>query len=71
MSLDEEEEKENQKKTRRYRIYDSLKERKTEGEYWTLFRYLVDDEEKFFGLWRWVSTFVYGLKNNRCETTLG
>lgn len=59
------EEKENQKNTRRYWIQDSLKERKIEGEYWTLFRHLVDDEEKFFQYFR-MSTFQFNvlLKKN-------
>ncbi|KAJ8954532.1 hypothetical protein NQ318_000766 [Aromia moschata] len=47
--LDEEEEKETQKKTiRRYWIHEALRKRKAEGEYWTLYRHLVDDEEQFF-----------------------
>lgn len=55
--LDEEEE-ECPKKTRRYWIHNSLKKRKTEGEYWTLFRHLVDDEEKFFQYFR-MCTFKF------------
>lgn len=51
--LDEEEE--NRGTQRRYWIHESLRKRKTEGEYWTLYRHLVDDEEKFFSYFRMTS----------------
>lgn len=48
-------EEENEKTQRRYWIHESVRKRKTEGEYWTLYRHLVDDEEKFFSYFRMTS----------------
>ena len=56
--LDEEEETENGKKNRRYWTHDALRKRKAEGEYWTLFKHLSDDEEKFFQYFR-MSSFQF------------
>ncbi|KAJ8961703.1 hypothetical protein NQ318_021303 [Aromia moschata] len=54
--LDEEEENETQKKTiRRYWIHEALRKRKAEGEYWTLYRHLVNDEDIFFQYFRMTS----------------
>ncbi|KAL4720971.1 hypothetical protein ACJJTC_019231 [Scirpophaga incertulas] len=66
--LDEEEE-ENQKPTRRYWIHDTLKKRKTEGEYWTLYRHLVEDEEKFFQYFR-MSTYQFNMLLQKIENDI-
>lgn len=54
IALDEEE-RENNRRSRRYWVHAALKKRKVEGEYWTLFRHLVDDEEKFYMYFRMTS----------------
>lgn len=48
--LDEEEE--NKKRKRRFGTHKIFKKRKISGEYWTLFRQLMDDEEKFLQYFR-------------------
>jgi hypothetical protein len=54
--LDEEEREHNKNpQSRRYWVHDALKKRKIEGEYWTLFKHLIDDEEKFFMYFRMTS----------------
>lgn len=54
--LDEEEEELKRKEpVRRYWVHDALRKRKTEGEYWTLYRHLIDDEEKFHLYFRMTS----------------
>ncbi|GBP87903.1 hypothetical protein EVAR_66382_1 [Eumeta japonica] len=68
MILDEEEE-ENQKTTRRYWIHDSVKERKTEGEFWTLYKHLVEDEEKFFQYFR-MSTYQFNVLLKKIENDI-
>lgn len=65
----DEEEKENKRNTRRYWMHDSIKERKTEGEYWTLFRHLVDDEEKFWQYFR-MSTFQFKMLLKKIENDI-
>ena len=48
--LDDEEENRNRK--RRFAVHKMLRKRTILGEYWTLFRQLMDDEEKFFQYFR-------------------
>lgn len=67
--LDEEEKNENKKKSiRRYWVHEALRKRKTEGEYWTLYKHLVDDEEKFVQYFRMTSfqfnEMLRKIKNN-------
>ncbi|KAK5649785.1 hypothetical protein RI129_000814 [Pyrocoelia pectoralis] len=53
--LDAEEEENNivnKAKKRRYWVHPMIKKRKTEGEYYTLFKELMDDESKFYIYYR-------------------
>lgn len=58
---DEEEENRNENKKRRtIWVHEILKKRKTEGEFFTLYRGLADDETKFFQYFRMTKhTFQY------------
>jgi hypothetical protein len=40
------------RKRKRFSVHKTLNKRKTEGEYWTLYKELMDDEEKFFQYFR-------------------
>ncbi|PSN38572.1 hypothetical protein C0J52_19755 [Blattella germanica] len=50
--LDEEERRTTRKRKRTKWVHDMLKERNTEGEYFTLFQELTDDDTKFFQYFR-------------------
>ena len=49
---DEERNVQNNDKRKRFSVHTMLKKRKIEGEYWTLYRELMDDEDKFFQYFR-------------------
>lgn len=48
----DEDEKKTPRRRRRFGVHKMLKRRKEHGEYWTLFRELLDDEEKFYQYFR-------------------
>lgn len=58
----DEEEYENKKK-RKICVHDMLKKRKTEGEFFTLYKELVDDEMKFFQYFRMTKCAFYYILN--------
>jgi hypothetical protein len=45
--LEEEENIQNSEKSKRFSVHKMLNKRKTEGEYWTLYKELMDDEKVF------------------------
>ena len=49
---DEEENMQNNYKRKYFSVHKILKKSKTEGEYWTLYTEVMDDEEKFFQYFR-------------------
>jgi hypothetical protein len=57
--LEEEENIHNSEKLKRKRfpVHKMLNKRKTEGEYWTLYKELMDDEETFLFSFFWVSLY--------------
>lgn len=59
--LDEEEQ--NTKKCRTMWVHDILKARKIEGEFFTLYKGLVDDETKFFQYFRMPKSIFYYILN--------
>ncbi|KAG7175414.1 hypothetical protein Hamer_G001501 [Homarus americanus] len=52
LPLEEEEEEKVSGKRKRLWVYLSLKKRKCEGEFWTLYKELADDEAKFYQYFR-------------------
>ena len=50
--LEEEDEEKAQVKKRKTWLHKALKKRKSEGEYWTLYKELVDDDLKFYQYFR-------------------
>ena len=61
--LDEEERRTTRKRKRTKWVHDMLKERNTEGEYFTLFQELTDDDTKFFQYFRMSNQFNDLLSN--------
>ncbi|CAG9124560.1 unnamed protein product [Plutella xylostella] len=47
-------------------VHPILKKRKLEGEYWTLFKELIDDEEKNFSYFR-MSRYQFDILLNKIE----
>jgi hypothetical protein len=58
--LEEEENIQNSEKRKRKRfpVHKMFNKRKTEGEYWTLYKELMDDEETFFSIFSFISISV-------------
>ena len=50
--LEEEDQERIEKRPKRFAVHPMLKKRKVEGEYWTLYKELTDDEDKFFQYFR-------------------
>ncbi|CAH2088857.1 unnamed protein product [Euphydryas editha] len=61
-----EEKDKTKKRAKRMAVHPMLKKRKLEGEYWTLFKELVDDEKKFFIYFR-MSRYQFDILLNKIE----
>ncbi|CAG5016043.1 unnamed protein product [Parnassius apollo] len=64
--LEEEDRDKTKKRAKRMAVHPTLKKRKLEGEYWTLFKELIDDEEKFFLYFR-MSRFQFDILLKKIE----
>jgi hypothetical protein len=54
----EEEDLQNNKRRKRFSVHKMLKRRKTEGEYWTIFKELIDGEENLFSIFTFIAISV-------------